>query len=283
MAEMLMRFMRMLEEEPATNNVPSLPSGEELIKVTVQKLFPRGIQVHQEDQIKRADEFAQSILEPLAESIRAASDADIQLVYALTVKQANEVDSYIENTLANNSFWKKLMAYHKAIKEFMIKDIVYNPCYLLKAFEIVDKKKEKENWNNLSKGYFRSSLLTLHGVGGIQACSPTIVGMLFARGGIFDYYDMKYDRKKFKVERDCKFVHGSGDVFAQSGGGVLLVSKKFWAAGVECRGPGGRARGPAEIWAAVVGIYLSDKNTVTWKPVSEFISVPSTTSQCVMQ
>ncbi len=217
MAEMLMRTMRLL------------PDGEKPIQTTFTKLFPNGHKVHQEEQINRADEFAQSILEPLAETIRTASDADIQLVYALTAKQDNEVDSYIENTLANNPFWKKLMVHHEAIKEFMIKDNVYNPLYLEKAFEIVKRKYEKENWwRTLSKGLL--TLLTIHGVGGIQACSPTIVGMLFARGGIWDFDDLKEaPRKAFKVDRDCKFDSGGGDVFARSGGGVLLCSKKFWA------------------------------------------------------
>ncbi len=267
MAEMLMRYMRML------------PEGEELIQTTFKKLFPNGNEVHQENQTKRADEFAQSIFEPLAKTLLGASDEDIELVYAITDKEGSEVDDYINTILSKNKLWQAMMEHFDALRDFMTQDTVYNPHYLIKAFGIVNKKYETEKWGNLSKGFDRLTLLTIHGVGGIQASSPTIIGMLFARRGIWEFY-AKAPRKQFKVDRDCKFTYGSmdlfyqygsGDVFAQSGGGVLMCSKMFWAWPRPCRGARSGTCTHWDFAHSLLGIYLSDKNTALGSFASEIL------------
>jgi len=246
MAEMLMRYMRML------------PEGEALIQNSFTKLFPGGNEVHQEDQAKRANEFAESILEPLAKTLKGASDEDIALVYAITGVDDNKVDEYINKNLLENKLWQALMLHFDAIKDFMTEDNVYNPYYLQKAFEIVGIKYENGDWANLSKGNDRLALLTIHGVGGVQACSPTIVGMLFARGGIIDFYDLdESKRKQFKVDRNSEFKSGGGDVFARSVDGVLLVSNKFWL-GVARRAQGAPSMGLL-LWRCMESICQTKK------------------------
>ncbi len=234
MAEMLMRYMRMLEEAPPTANVKRLPSGEELIKATMQKLFPKGIAAHQKAQELRAEKFTQTILEPLAETIEKASAHDFRLVYAITEKEDNEVDDYIANTLANNRLWHALLSHHEAVKIFMKKDVTFNPNYFQKAFELIDRKYNTENdlhHLDLREGWDRLGLLSIHAVGGIQACSPTIVGMLFARNIIRGFYNINEARRAtLKVVRDCEFMYGVGDAFGRSRLNLLLVGKKYWAA-----------------------------------------------------
>jgi hypothetical protein len=109
-----------------------VPDGQAELDGQFNAVFPRGYEVHLQEQQTSADQFERDYLNPLVDAMTNASRADLEA--------ALRKENLVENPSNQSQLFIQLNRFREAFKALALNDKVYNPQHLQKVFEKYNAK-----------------------------------------------------------------------------------------------------------------------------------------------